>query len=385
MSPRRGKRGLAPSRVSGEVPVPSFARRAVAAPAPQPNPKSKIQNPKSLAVLALLLLAGCAARQAQRPPVSYATQDWTFGDAHGRKLTTPHYEIYTTLRDDVLVQSLPDFIEAALERYQQLVPPARCPAALMPVYVFASRGQWLEFTRQFTGPRYQIYVHVRNGGYTERGVVVMEYVAHSTTFPILAHEGFHQYLHYYVGDSAPAWLNEGLATLSEGQRWDGMRLASFDPAFNPRRRNDLAEAVVRNQLHALPKLLQTNAGEIITGSDRSVATYYAQLWALMLFLQEGAGAKGAKSAPASDYASAGNHAFGGRHTPGGKYALGFRKLLDSLGQPGLEQHAKAAYIWSDEQTYDYGTALFRSFISEDVAAVEREYVEYIRALPFAKR
>ncbi len=337
---------------------------------------------------AILALTGCAARQPAHPPVVFESEEWKLSDTRGRKLTTPHYEIYTTLRDGALVQALPEFLETALEHYRQLVPPARglepasspsgtlargmepasspsgsgdlpvSGAARMTVYILVSRGQWLAFTRQLTGPRTKIYVHIRNGGYTDQGVVVMEYVRHDITFPILAHEGFHQYLHYHVGDTAPAWLNEGLAVAAEGHEMDLQGRAKFNPAFNPKRRNDLAEALVGNRLHALRELLRTNAGEVITGSDRSVAAYYAQLWALTLFLRDGAG---------------------------GKYAAGFGRLLDSLGRPELESHAKAAHIWSEEADYSYGESLFRSFINEDVDAVEREYVEYVRTLAFAKR
>jgi hypothetical protein len=231
------------------------------------------------------------------------------------------------------------------------VPPAHEAEGRMKVYLFASRGQWESFTRRFTGPRAAIFLKVRNGGYSEQGVSVIEYIAHQVTFPLLAHEGFHQYLHHYVNEQIPSWLNEGLAVYCEGQRWGTSQLKEFDPWYNPKRRNDLAEAVVAGRLHPLRELLETDAGKIIEGSDQSVGAYYSQVWALMLFLQNGVN---------------------------GKYAASFQRLLGELGKADLRQYARTAHIWSDRESYNFGEALFRSFISDDLETAEREYVAFIR-------
>lgn len=294
-------------------------------------------------------LGGCAVQKA-REPVQFESEAWTFARKPGHKLTTAHYEIYTTLSDEVLVNALPDFVEAAFDNYRKLIPPAKEAEERMQVYLFATRGQWEAFTRRFTGPRAAVFLKVRNGGYSERGVSVIEYVAHQVTFPLFAHEGFHQYLHHYVNEQIPSWLNEGLAVYCEGQRWGTTQLNVFDPWYNPKRRNDLAEALIAKRLHPLSELLQTNAGRIIEGSDKSVGAYYAQVWALILFLQEGAG---------------------------GKYAAGFQRLLGELGKADLVQYARAAHIWSESESFNFGEALFRNFVTDDVETAEREYVAFI--------
>lgn len=301
-------------------------------------------------VFALAGLSGCAT-QKPREPVQFESEAWKYGSHAGHKLTTEHYEIYTTLRDDVLINALPDFVEAAYDNYCTLVPPTREPEERMKVYLFATRGQWEAFTRRFTGPRATVFLKVRNGGYSEQGVSVIEYVAHQITFPLFAHEGFHQYLHCCVNEQIPSWLNEGLAVYCEGQRWGTYTLKEFDPWYNPKRRNDLAEALISNRLHRLGELLETDAGRIIEGSDKSVAAYYAQVWALMLFLREGAD---------------------------GRYAAGFQRLLGELGNADLPQYARAAHIWSDRETFNFGEALFRNFISDDLETAEREYLAFIR-------
>ncbi len=300
----------------------------------------------------LVLLGACQSAEPIRTDVAFETAPWQFGRTTGTRIETEHYEIFTTLEDRVLIEALPGFVEGCYQHYRSLVPPVRQPAARMQVYLFATRGQWEAFTRQFTGPRAATFLRVRNGGYSEQGVSVIEYVAHQVTFPLFAHEGFHQYLHHHVSSEVPAWLNEGLAVECEGQRWGLKGLKEFDPWYNPARRNALSAALISDRLHSLPKLLRTHAGRVIDGSSQSVATYYAQLWALVLFLREG---------------------------EGGRYRPGFERLLSELGQPGIEQRitvdpevVRAGPGW-------LGEALFRHYISDDLPRVEAEYVAFMRA------
>ncbi|MBK9120938.1 MAG: hypothetical protein IPM18_15260 [Phycisphaerales bacterium] len=297
----------------------------------------------------VLGLAGCVG--GQRPAVQYTQSEWNFGGRAGTKLVTEHYEVYTTLRDETLLAAIPDFVEAAYAQYQSIVPPGRDHTRRMPVFLFAARDEWETFTRRLTGERARIYLNVRNGGFSENGVTVIEYTTHATTFPLLSHEGWHQYLHLHVQPRVPAWLNEGLAVYCEGQRWTRTRLKAFDPRFNPARRNALLEAVSAQQLHPLRYLLETNPGVVVQGDSKDVRAYYAQVWALVMFLQEGMD---------------------------GKYADRFLALLAALGEPDLERRARTAHIWSDRPQFGYGEALFRSFISEDLDTVAQEYEEYLR-------
>jgi hypothetical protein len=302
------------------------------------------------AVCGLALSAGCASTPT-RPEVTYESEPWEFAGIDGRRLHTEHYDIYTTIQDPVLVEALPDFVESAYAHYTRIVPPARPPERRMAVFLFATRAQWEAFTRKFTRARAAEFLKVRNGGYSERGVSVIQYVSHRVTFPLFAHEGLHQYLYHCVEQPIPAWLNEGLAVYCEGQRWNDTRLDHFDPAFNPDRQSHLVEALVSERLLSLRDLLETNAGEVMDGTTRQVVTYYAQVWGLMMFLLEGAD---------------------------GRYAEDFGRLLRSVSAGDLRQHARAAFISSEERDFNYGTAVFRSFISDDIEAVEREYRAFLR-------
>jgi hypothetical protein len=304
---------------------------------------------------------GCASSKSATPvltDVPFEIQEWEYQGRPGRLVTTEHYKIHATLDDEVLLEALPQAMETAYLFYRQLVPSAREPERHMPVYLFARRGEFASFTKRIAGPRAKTLLKVRRGGYMERGVSVAEYVAHSVTFPLVAHEGFHQYLHHCVSRRVPAWLNEGLAVCCEGQRWSNVGLKEFDPWYNPGRRNTLAEALLRNDIFPLEELLRINAGHVVGGSTREINAYYAQVWALMLFLQEGAD---------------------------GKYADGFARLLNTLGTQDLEPFARAAHLKSTRGPYNYGRELFCNFISDDLETVQGEYVAFMRENVLAAR
>lgn len=332
-------------------------------------------------VIAAVGVTGCATGPKSRPEITYKIEPWKYGEVDGRRVSTAHYEIFTTLTDQQLLTALPELMESAFAYFQRLAPPAKARSVdeRMPVYLFRTREEWATFTTRFTGPRAPEFLRITNGGYSERGVTVIKYVAHQTTFPIMAHEAFHQYVHHYIGTWMPAWLNEGLATYCEGQRWQGSRVKEFDPWHNPIRRNSLAEALARNELFALPDLLATNAGRVISLSTRAVSTYYAQLWGLILYLREGEGAK---------------------------YAPSFHRMLAGLsgrdsGEAVLSENAdadpclRAEAIAVPERRSELapasmrraaehrprvmtGESLFRQYITEDLDAFDRDFRAFLR-------
>lgn len=297
-----------------------------------------------------LLAAGCSSTP-KRAPVTYAQEDWDFGPLSGTKLITPHYIIHTTVDDPNLVKTFPELVERAYDYYQSLVPAARAPQQKMPVYLLETRDEWAQFTQRFTGPRAAVFLQIRNGGYSENGVSVIQYVTNPVTFPLLAHEGFHQYLHHCVSPRVAAWINEGLAVVCEGQRWTTSGLREFDPWYNPVRRNQLSEALLKDRLFTLEQLLSLHAGNVIHETSTRIGTYYAQVWTLMLFLQEGAD---------------------------GAYADGFAALRRSLGDADLDRTLQAEAVFSDQRRLSRGEALFRRFISDDLAQVQAQYFDFLR-------
>lgn len=283
--------------------------------------------------------------------VSYTATPWTFDESAGLKIRTPHYEIFTTVEDPGLTDALPQMMETAFAYYRHLLPTPREPNTPMQVYLFASRADWANFTQRFGSGRAGTLLQVRYGGYSEQGVTVIEYTSHQGAFPLMTHEGFHQFVYFCVPEPIPAWLNEGLAVICEGQRWSNGGLIRFDPKHNPRRQNDLAEAIFRKELLPLRELLRINAGHVVGGNPRGIANYYAQVWALMLFLQNG---------------------------EGGKYAGGFERMLHKLAAGEAEQSIAAARVVSKGPApAGPGEALFRAFISDDLDLVESEFKRYL--------
>ena len=63
-------------------------------------------------------LAGCATTTPS--PITFDSQEWTDGGFAGRRLSTQHFDIYSTLRDEDFESALPGFLEAAYGAYQKL-------------------------------------------------------------------------------------------------------------------------------------------------------------------------------------------------------------------------------------------------------------------------
>ncbi|MGE3182427.1 MAG: hypothetical protein AB7N71_12415 [Phycisphaerae bacterium] len=304
------------------------------------------------ALVLCALLTGCATSQTAQRPIVSTVSEWNFGSAPGRRITTDHYEILTTVDDAGLLASFPELMERTFDYYQELVPPARINQDRMTIYLFADRAEWVAFTKRFAGVRAPIFLKIRNGGYSERGVTAIQFVANQVTFPLMAHEGLHQYLYHFVNQEVPAWLNEGLAVACEGQRWTTSGLAAFEPTFNPSRKNALVEAILRDRLMPLRDLLETNAGRIVGETSRTVATYYAQVWALVVFMMEG---------------------------QDGKYADGFRNMCDALGSADFADALRRQMNQAGSGgAPNRGEAMFRAYISDDLDTFEAEMNAYLR-------
>lgn len=311
--------------------------------------------------LLALTLAGCADSKPDPrvAPADLPVQEsaWRFVGRPGKTLESEHYKIHTTVTNPELLRALPQVAETAYRHYRALIPTPRQPAEKMEVYLFAQRGEFEHFTQQLAPQKAKLLSQVRNGGFSEQGVSVIEYVSNEITFPLMTHEGFHQYLHHCVRPNIPAWLNEGLAVYCEGFRVTSAGVGTLDPELNPGRRNALAEALLRNQLIPLDELLRINAGHVISGPNRKIATYYAQAWMLMLFLEK--------------------YEWGDNEKRG-KYTAGFERLRAALASDDVEKFAQAEHATSNRASYSFGQALFASYISPDFESIDREYVRFMR-------
>lgn len=304
--------------------------------------------------VALLVAAGCERPLTPRTVVAH-TDEWVFAGATGCKITTDHYTIYTTCRDKALLDALPLFMESCYDEYAKLLPVEGAPPGPMEAYLFRSRWQWEHFTDEFAPARAATYKRIREGGYSERGVTVSQYGSRRGTLSILAHEGLHQYLEATGRQRIPAWINEGLACYFEAFSLD---LATNQPVFTPKnnthRLPSLRQALTTESLIPLREVLSTNAGEAIHQRSRHVRNYYAQEWALVLFLLD---------SPQMN-----------------KYAPGFQQLLRELGTEAMNRRARAYLAADSLGGMSAGEAVFRAYITEDLDTFERDYRAFIEQL-----
>lgn len=309
------------------------------------------------AAWAALVASGCGPGPAG-PEFQLRQEPWSFGHTAGTHLITDHFDIYTTVDDPKLRDYLPRFLETLhQERYAALLPAPEGSDRRLQTYLFANQHEWMAFTRQHFPDRYDLLTSVQVGGYASGDMCVTRNLRPAIhTLSVIAHEGMHQYFGTHFDQRLPAWLNEGLATYCEG-----FDVRQNRPVFHSRRNalrlNPLREALAGDTLLPFSELLATDAGRVIIQSQsRLTKTYYAQAWALVVFLQHG-----------------GNR----------QYAEGFRRMLDDVAAGRLDERARAARITSaDPAELSFGESVFRAYITEDLPVFEQQLREFITALAF---
>ncbi|MDD4890938.1 MAG: hypothetical protein PHU85_13535 [Phycisphaerae bacterium] len=299
------------------------------------------------AAAALLAPLGChrlPPEPAPSPQLVLWDRSWSYLGNPGQEILTPHYHIYTTHTDAVFLARLPQFLENAFTHYQQFIRPTKKPDGPMDVYLFGQRDQWDRFTAESTGPAASIYRKIQEGGYVDNGRAVFYDIHRLKTFAVTGHEGFHQYIWHYTRHRPPAWIDEGIACYFETFYWDGDAL-TFEPRRNMLRLSALRYGLTDKTLLDVHELLSTHPGNVIGSSPGKVASYYSQLWALILFLQDD---------PA--------------------YKSRFAKLLSDVGSQKMVELAAASGY--NGQGSDFGPAVFRAYITADLPAFKTQFQAY---------
>jgi hypothetical protein len=286
-----------------------------------------------------------------------AEEPWSHGSTNGVHLTTDHFDIYTNIDDLELRSYLPGFLEATHRQYARLLPTPAPPQRRLQTYLFANQRQWDSFVRREFPDRYHIYSRISVGGFAEGGTCVAYNIRPRTyTLAVIAHEGMHQYFGSHFKQRIPAWLNEGLACYCEAFDFRRRRPV-FTPRHNSVRLNSLREALAGETLLPLTELLATDAGKVIVQSrTRQTKTYYAQAWALIVFL---------------------------RHGAEGQYADRFEAMLADVAAGDLNRRARAARIASPEAgKISFGESVFAAYFTDDLSAVEKRFRKFMLELAF---
>ncbi len=313
------------------------------------------------------------ARPAASPDVE-SIEDWTYDGDKGLIIRTPHFRIYTTQTEPILITRLPGFLEAAMNHYRTALPSAAAnaaggtmqplppPAIKLDTFVMRTRMQWERLTKQLLADKSGPYLRIPRGGFAYGGRALLFDIGTQDTMAILAHEGWHQYIQRAFAQPLPIWLDEGIASYMEGHRWsapDGDRgsQAVFLPWANVERFDALRDAAARNELLSLSALLEAAPANLIgPGGDAGDAlTYYAQVWALTHFLVEGA------------------------H---GRYAAPLNKLLSDAASGNIVRSVVAVFGPDGARglASRRGPTVFLAYFNRDLAEVESEYRAFIDQL-----
>ena len=222
-----------------------------------------------------------------------STEAWSYEDRQGKLITTESYRIFTTSTRDSMVDRLPVFLETALGHYSATLTALPLPPSELEVYVMANRPQWERLTKRFMGSDANPYLQIQRGGFAAEGRAILWDIGRRDTFAILAHEGWHQYTQRTFKDPLPVAIEEGLATYMEGFKWggDGGDVPRFLPWANDERFGRLREISGDKAIEPLDRLLRSTPQELVSEDADAALNYYAQVWALIHYLNEGEGGK----------------------------------------------------------------------------------------------
>ena len=293
-------------------------------------------------------------------PTLHAVEAWESDYGPGLKLTTAHYEIFTTFLEPLMLRRIPGFMESAYRAYNDQLPRPIEASGKSTVYLFANRRQWEDFTKTFAGDKAELFCKIRAGAYYLNGACVTYNIGTKRTLSALGHEGWHQFNTRHFAYRLPSWLDEGVAMLFETSTYkDG--IYHFRPSDNSYRLDALRKTLATNQQMPLQELIAINPGEVLaTDQAEPVKAFYSQSYALVRFLRE---------------------------TDLGKYAASYQRMLwDGLrGNWPLSQTDKTiAQDRNVPRTVRWnravGPELFKHYISGDIDYIEKEYLAFCRQI-----
>jgi len=291
-------------------------------------------------------------------PAVVSVKDWDSPYGKGLVVETAHYRLFTTLADPLMLGQAPGFLESAYGAYQSQMPDPVETAEPFITYLFAERGQWERFTRDFTPGNAEVYLKIQKGAYALKGVCVAYNIGRQQTFSVLGHEGWHQFNERHFKYRLPSWLDEGIATLFETCRYDQGRFL-FEPERNLMRLGTLKQALAEKKLIPLEQLIALNPGQVLDGwgtDGDAAAAFYAQNYALVRFLRE--------------------NNYGQRLRSYHNLLLaGLRgnwPIAPPLAAMAADRSAPLTVAWN----HSVSPVLFKMYIGVDPAALEKEYLSF---------
>ncbi len=305
-------------------------------------------------------LAMIARLKSEELPALRSAEIWENEYGPGLKLTTDHYEIYTTLLEPLMLRSVPGFIEAAYWGYNDQLPAPIETMSRFTVFLFADRQQWEEFTRSFAGDQAPVFCKIKTGAYYLNGVCVLYDIGRKRTLSAIGHEGWHQFNSRHFKYRLPSWLDEGIAMLFEASTYENGVL-TFDPSMNYQRLGTLERILDSTERIPLRELIATSPGEVLaTNQAETVLAFYCQSYALVRFLRE--------------------NGYGKRSTRYHRLLwdgfLGEWPLDETTGRAAEDRNVPRTIQWNRA----VGPQLFERYVGDDIERLEREYLAYCRRI-----
>jgi len=215
---------------------------------------------------------------------------WEFGASPGQIVVTEHYLLHTTMTNERMLTQLAMLMEEAITHYTSALGTLPWPEERMRSFIFERRSEWADHTRERLGAAAGPYLGLGRGGYTTESESVLFNIGREDTFTIAVHEGWHQYTQLVFREQLPVWLEEGIATFMEGNRF---RRNAERPVFLPwrnfERYGELRDAARTGRLIPFDELIEGSPQRFLSQGRSSLLTYYAQVWAVVHFLNEGEG------------------------------------------------------------------------------------------------
>jgi hypothetical protein len=287
-------------------------------------------------------------------------EPWTYAGKTGECIDLGTHRLHSLLRDPVIRDRMQIFLPTALDHYRSAIIPLPAPDGPIDVFLFGSRTEWLAYTRERLPQEASMYEQIGRGGYTVEGDAVLYDIGRWDTFTIAAHEGWHAYTQRVFRHSLPVWLEEGIACYMEGVRAgvDGGP-PKFIPWRNFERFGELREVVSRGRMIPLAELVEGTPQDALAGGRTTLLGYYAQVWALVHFLNEG---------------------------EGGRYRKGLERLLGDAVDGRI-----ASTLWESRRAgtrnerrmaigRQVGPAVLREYFAEDLERISAEYEAFVRAV-----
>ena len=325
----------------------------------QPAPERSVEN-----------TAPAATDSPRFDPTSAGTvgpivEPWSFEGRPGRILITTGHRVHTTIADQETLTALGPFLDALLVHYRTALGDLPAPPRPMETFLFADRNEWQNHTRALMQDRAALYLNLGRGGYSVRGTAVLFDIderGYRDTFSIIAHEGWHQYTQVVFQHALPTWLEEGIATWMEGRIENSDGTITFNGLANRARLEMLSNALNTGRLIKLTELIERVPQQFLQEGDRNqtrLLTYYAQVWALVNFLNEG---EDGRYRPALEKVL--QDAANGRIVS---------TILTSPFIPGQQQRRTMA-------TSVLGPGVILAYFNRDLAAFDEEFHRYIADL-----